>query len=247
MNATEIVIHEIKGKRVLMILDLFRESIRQPREAAHRHTHREVLAFDVACRNVAAIGPSCDCRGHRANALSGTVASLRFGIVPIELDQHRVVNVGAKCILDRLQIYAVAICGQLNAISKTAGQIVHKSLGGLRSPRAESERGNQFSIGINRNPRPNVSISELAAQLFRDILFLRVAELPNLVALNSLAGQVAERLVLIFRARLTNSCQQLKNGILSNPSHADGCANRITLNKGRNHLRLAFNWEVVHV
>jgi hypothetical protein len=45
VNPTEIVVHVMKRDSVLQILSFFRESICEPRELAHRHAHREVLAF----------------------------------------------------------------------------------------------------------------------------------------------------------------------------------------------------------
>jgi hypothetical protein len=48
MNPAEVVIHEIERERVLVILKLFREPIRQPSESADGHTHREILALGEA-------------------------------------------------------------------------------------------------------------------------------------------------------------------------------------------------------
>lgn len=45
MNPAEVVVHEVQGDGVRVVLRLLAESVRQPREAAHRHTHREVLAL----------------------------------------------------------------------------------------------------------------------------------------------------------------------------------------------------------
>jgi hypothetical protein len=42
------------------------------------------------------------------------------------------------------------------------------------------------------------SFGGIPTKLLRKILFLRVAERPNLIALDSLAGKIAKRLVLIF-------------------------------------------------
>jgi hypothetical protein len=51
------------------------------------------------------------------------------------------------------------------------------------------------------------------AQIGWNVLLFRVAERPNLIALDSLARQVAQVFILIFRACLSNLCQQLNNGI----------------------------------
>jgi hypothetical protein len=48
MNPAEIVVHAVERNRGDMILDLLGESVRQPSKPAHVHSHREVLALDVA-------------------------------------------------------------------------------------------------------------------------------------------------------------------------------------------------------
>jgi hypothetical protein len=45
--------------------------------------------------------------------------------------------------------------------------------------------------------------AELAFQFFRNVLFLRITERPNLIALHSLAEQVSQVLILIQRTGLT--------------------------------------------
>jgi hypothetical protein len=55
MDADEIVIEELMRQRVAVILDLFREGVRQPREAAHAHPHIEVLALDIRGRDMRVI------------------------------------------------------------------------------------------------------------------------------------------------------------------------------------------------
>src|ERR1022692_2901755 len=48
MLAPEIVVHHVKRHGRRMVLDFFTERIRQSREPAHGHPHREILAFDIA-------------------------------------------------------------------------------------------------------------------------------------------------------------------------------------------------------
>jgi hypothetical protein len=56
MNPAEIVMHVMERDRVLQILQLFAESVRQPRKPTHRHSHGEILALNIARRNVVVIG-----------------------------------------------------------------------------------------------------------------------------------------------------------------------------------------------
>ena len=48
VNPPEVVIHEVQGDRVLQVLDLLREGVRKPREAAVLHPNGEVLPLNVA-------------------------------------------------------------------------------------------------------------------------------------------------------------------------------------------------------
>ena len=48
MNLDEVVREVAERNRRDVVLDLFAESVRQPREAAHGHADRKVMAFDIA-------------------------------------------------------------------------------------------------------------------------------------------------------------------------------------------------------
>ena len=48
MDATEIVVHEVQRHGMLQVLQLLAEAVGKPREAAHAHPHRQILALDKA-------------------------------------------------------------------------------------------------------------------------------------------------------------------------------------------------------
>jgi hypothetical protein len=58
MHSTEVVPSKVQRDGCLQVFQLLAERIRKPRESAHLHPHREVLAFDVAGADVCGIGPS---------------------------------------------------------------------------------------------------------------------------------------------------------------------------------------------
>lgn len=60
MDADEVIPDGVERDHVGVVLELLRESVGQPREAAHVHSHREVLALHIARRNVLGIGPTLD-------------------------------------------------------------------------------------------------------------------------------------------------------------------------------------------
>jgi len=52
VDANEIVMHEMDRDGMSVVLGLFREAIRQPREPPHRHPHDQVLPLNVAGADV---------------------------------------------------------------------------------------------------------------------------------------------------------------------------------------------------
>ena len=84
MDAAEIVIREVQRDGGFQVRQLLAESVRQPRESANRHTHRQVLAFYKASRDVVRIGPSVNDLGGPGGpfkpgfGLSGAVRWTKF-------------------------------------------------------------------------------------------------------------------------------------------------------------------------
>jgi hypothetical protein len=85
----------------------------------------------------------------------------------------------------------------LHAIGEPSRKIVHEVISGGGITIADIPARDKFGFGINRRPRPNVAPA-LALFLGRHIDFLAADERPNFVALDKLAGEIAENLVLIF-------------------------------------------------
>lgn len=89
---------------------------------------------------------------------------------------------------------------------------------------------NEFGFGINRRPSPDVATALLALG-GGDVLFFAPDERPNFVALDTLAGQVAESLVLKFGTSFAQIGQELHDRRAMNASHASRGAEGITLAK----------------
>lgn len=62
------------------------------------------------------VGVAVDGLLRRAGADSRAVALLTFGSVAVVLDQHRVIDLRTKSILDGGQVYLVAVAGELDAV-----------------------------------------------------------------------------------------------------------------------------------
>jgi hypothetical protein len=76
VNAAEVIVHIVERDCVLQILRFFRECVPQPRKAAHRHAHREILSPNVTDRNVSVIGVAADYSFASAHADYRTVSGI---------------------------------------------------------------------------------------------------------------------------------------------------------------------------
>src|SRR5260370_2331307 len=93
VNQAKVVMHVMRRECMLQILQLFRKGVCQSRETAHRHSHCQILALNVARRNVAAgffVGIPVDCSTMRVAIWfmsgSGLLERLRMSsIMPREL------------------------------------------------------------------------------------------------------------------------------------------------------------------
>jgi hypothetical protein len=84
VDAAEVVVVEVRAVRGPQVLLLFAEGIRQPREAAHLHANREVLAFYMAGANLRWIGVSHDLL--RLREVGRTVPELALSFFRVRLD-----------------------------------------------------------------------------------------------------------------------------------------------------------------
>ena len=82
---------------------------------------------------------------------------------------------------------------------ETARHILHEGGGRCQIPFRHKPARNELGVSADRCPRSDIPKAPLAPQGFWYILFLGIAERPDLVALNPLARQATEGLVLILR------------------------------------------------
>ena len=236
MCAAEVVVHEVQADRVFQVLHLLGERIGQPREAAHLHPHGEVLAFGVAGGDVLGIGVAVAPAHIGPDALGGAIAALGFGCLPVDLGQHRIVDVRAECALHGLQVGLVAVRGQLHAVGEACGEIEHEGAGRVRIARADRERGDELGVGVDGRPRPHVAIPELARVFLGDVLLLGVAERPDFVALEPPTGEVPQRRVLVVQARGPGIGQEGQDRPLGRAGDTTGCPDRVALDQCPQYL-----------
>src|SRR5258708_21813181 len=98
VKPAEIIEHEMQCHGMGQILYFFGEGVSQPRESAHRHTHGQVLAFNVGSRNILFGRVAGNSLFAYSAALSRAVTALAaFAFrLAVELVQHSVVNIRAE-------------------------------------------------------------------------------------------------------------------------------------------------------
>lgn len=247
MDATKIVIHEVQRNGVLMIFNFLGKGVRQTRKASHLHSHCQILSFNKTSGDVTFVWPADYRSAHGSDALCGAVAGLALcAVMAVELDEHGIINVRAEGPFDCIQIYAMAICSQLYAMRKTRCQVGNKVIGIAGSPTAYQPTRNKFRIGAKSRPRPNVSVSELPALVGGHILVFGVAEAPNFVALNSLAGQIPKNSVLVLFANRPDLCEKFDDCILRRACHTHRSADGVAFYQASDYLASLFQAQEFH-
>ena len=119
MDSREVVVHEVQGDGVGVVLYFLAEGVGQPREPTHLHSHREVLALDIARRHVLWVRIATDLSLPGSVALSRGIAVIPVWLRPEQFDKHRIVNLPAESAVDGLKISFVAITGKLHPIRQS--------------------------------------------------------------------------------------------------------------------------------
>ncbi len=110
MLPAEIVMHEVQRNRSGMIGEFLAESVRQPGEPPHAHTHRKVLALNMRRANLIHIGTSEN--RHFISPNHGILTVLAF---PIDFDQlGKMAAVRIKCLGERKPVSTQTITADLN-------------------------------------------------------------------------------------------------------------------------------------
>src|SRR5437588_12534106 len=105
MTPGEVVVHVVDRDGVDEIFELFGKAIRQSREPPHRHSHRQILALNVARRNLRFVWLAADDVLGRPTTFPRRVARLWLGVVawvPEVFDELGVVHRAAETGLHRL-------------------------------------------------------------------------------------------------------------------------------------------------
>ena len=115
MNPCKVVVHMEQRHHVDVVVDFLRERIGQPSKAPHVHSHVQVLALDVAGRDVGLIGITADGDTLGAKTLRRAVTALRLGS-----GMHYRFSI-SKWNRDFIELFRLFLCGCLRAPSLLGG------------------------------------------------------------------------------------------------------------------------------
>jgi hypothetical protein len=131
---------------------------------------------------------------------------------PVELNEHRIVDLIAEGARNGCQVRSVPIGGKLHAVGESATKIRQELKGGSCVPRPDEPRGYELGIRTNGRPGPHVPVAELPLVFLGYIFLFGIDKAPYLAALDSLARQVEQRHVLELRAGFPDLSQEAQDG-----------------------------------
>jgi hypothetical protein len=97
---------------------------------------------------------------------------------------------------------------------------IDERVGRARVAPSEMPSHDQLRVRIDSDPSPYVAKAKLSAMFLWHVLLFAVAELPDFIALNTTASEIADMLALILLARGPEIVKQLENRIFRNACHA---------------------------
>lgn len=231
-----------------VIFNLLTETICQSCESAHPHPHRKILSLHKRGRNVRRVRVSGYCRRPTSNASRWTIASASIVLQrrTVDFDEHRIIDFATESILHCIFVNAVSIACQLNSISYALRKIVYENPSCLRASRSDHVGNNQFRVGANRRPCPNIAVAELPLLFLGNILLLCVTEGPSLIDLYSASVDIANLSVVISSSGAARIFQQFQYCVLRYSGHSDDGVYRVTFNQRREDLCSFRNAQPVH-
>ena len=149
VNTAKVVIGEVQAVSRPKIIPLLRESIGEPRKAAHLHSDREVLAFHMRRANPFRIGIAHDWDSLRVGNIGGTVPVFFAGLC-VDFDQLRKVATVAKRGGDRRDVRHKAISADLKMlIGSGKTQAFDESVRGGLITAAQGKVQNQLAVALD--------------------------------------------------------------------------------------------------
>jgi hypothetical protein len=133
----------------------------------------------------------------------------------------------------------------LDVVDDSAGTIVHEVVCPPRIAATNEVRNDQFGIGVNADPCPNIAPS-FNLLLVAGILPLAAHERPNFITLDATNLEVSHVPVVVCGAGPTNVCKELDYGILGDPGHPNCGADRAAFNEAVDDSHSGFGVKATH-
>lgn len=247
IDLNEVVSEVAESNRRRVICEFLGEGISKSSKSPNRHANRKVVALDITSADVLRVWGTGNCVALTPETNGGAITFLSIFRNAIHLHQLGVVDIIAKCLIDCLGVKLQTIAGELDAIRQSTREVLDEVSRGLRCSRSNHPAGHELGIGIDCGPQPRVTSAVVLLRDIRgDVLSLAVAERPAFIDLHPFAFQVAEHAVLVIGAERPNFHDQPNNGLFGDSRHADGRADRATLDQATDDLGALFRSEAVH-
>lgn len=245
VNTNEVVVHVEQSDGMGVIFNLFAEGIRQPREPADVHPHREILPLHVRRADVLRVRVARNRHLHAAFACGRAIAGIRLDAA-VNLHKHRVVDVTPEGIFDGRQVHLLPVRRQLNPIGQAISHILQEGRRATGIAQADQPAQDELRLCINRDERPDIAHRATRGIGGGDVPLLRANERPYFIHLDALRGHVADGCVLVSGARGPDIREQAQNRPLRHARQTRRGPDRAALDQSRNDGNLLGNRQAVH-
>ncbi len=246
MNPNEIAIHKVKGNGIGVIVDLFREPVCQPSEAAHVHPHRKILAFNERSAYMLRVGVPTDDFHIATDANCRRVPRLSLAGRAVNLLELGIVAIHTERTFHGFEVGFVAVGRDLDSALDAAGAILHKVHGPIRPASADEITDDQFGLRVNSDPSPNIAPSDFFL-LDANVFGFCADVCPYLVTLKASDCKVSDTLVVVFHARLAQVNEELGDSVSRHTSHPRCCPNAVAFDQSTNYPDSFVSAKRVHI
>lgn len=245
MNPDKVVVHGEQRKMVIQVFNFLGETIRLSDQPGYVRPQSQVVPLNVAGRDMFLFWISDD-----AELLQFQVVGVPFPIVHrVFFPENSVVESAFENDpgLNSVQVIHVSICGHLKLFGKTIGNIREEGVGGdLLTGSSDQVRKQDATLGVNGSPNPGITSKMFFFQVRGGILFLGIAESPDLVTLDPPELQIAECSVLEPSACISRILKQAQDRVFGNLGEVLDVVDPVFANEMMEHGDLEFSGKVIH-
>jgi hypothetical protein len=139
-----------------------------------------------------------------------------------------------------------AVRRELDAIGQASLKIIDEGIGPVSIALAHGPATNEFAVGIDGRPSPNITSPFRWCFGVDNVLVLRVHEAPDFIALNAFRLKVTNAFVMEVQAELASVFQELRDGIDRDIADAGNRPHRAAFAEHREDLNALGYGQLVH-